>query len=524
MSDSYKKYISTSLNLAVLSILFIIILQQIINNNNSTFVYPLDDTYIHLALAKNLSNTSVLGINPGQFAYITSSPLWTLLLTLIYKIGLSSVLMPLFLNFVLAVLLIYSANKIIRKHIDNMILETVLLLTCIIMTSAIHLIFLGMEHLLHAYLTVLFIFSVADISTGKAQNKFYLIILTILFSLSRYESFFLIIPAILILFIRKEFLTGFIIFITSVVPLSVIGFYSISQGWFFFPTSILLKSRFALNNSDMEMVVRFFRGFLSNLYHYPAITSILILSVVMLIRNKHKIFNNSIYLSMLLFFILTILHAFFAKFDVFYRYEAYIIFAGLLINGISIVNELKQFKSNPKRLIYSFVVLILLIPVFIRAYNANTEIVKASGNIYSQQWHMSEFLRLNYPNQKVVVNDIGLISYRSNVEIFDLWGLANKEIAKMKLSNKISDKAIERLVDNNNSKIAILYPDWFKSKQFFTGRWLIAGSWTLKDNIVCGGDRVVFLAKDSVELRKLVKNLIVYSRYVDDGNIQKINN
>ena len=150
MSDSYKKYISTSLNLAVLSILFIIILQQIINNNNSTFVYPLDDTYIHLALAKNLSNTSVLGINPGQFAYITSSPLWTLLLTLIYKIGLSSVLMPLFLNFVLAVLLIYSANKIIRKHIDNMILETVLLLTCIIMTSAIHLIFLGMEHLLHA--------------------------------------------------------------------------------------------------------------------------------------------------------------------------------------------------------------------------------------------------------------------------------------------------------------------------------------------------------------------------------------
>ena len=35
----------------------------------------------------------------------------------------------------------------------------------------------------------------------------------------------------------------------------------------------------------------------------------------------------------------------------------------------------------------------------------------------------------------------------------------------MKLSNKISDKAIERVVDNNNSKIAILYPDWFKSKQ-----------------------------------------------------------
>jgi hypothetical protein len=44
------------------------------------FAYALDDTYIHLELAWQLATTGTWGINPGEPASASSSPLWSLLL------------------------------------------------------------------------------------------------------------------------------------------------------------------------------------------------------------------------------------------------------------------------------------------------------------------------------------------------------------------------------------------------------------------------------------------------------------
>ncbi|MBD3165344.1 hypothetical protein GF324_01985, partial [bacterium] len=51
------------------------------------FMLTLDDSYIHLTLARNLAETGVLGLNPGEGGGGSSSAAWTFLLTLFYKFG-----------------------------------------------------------------------------------------------------------------------------------------------------------------------------------------------------------------------------------------------------------------------------------------------------------------------------------------------------------------------------------------------------------------------------------------------------
>ncbi len=48
--------------------------------NDGTFVYALDDPYIHLDLAKQIATTGVYGVNPGEISSPSSSILWPFLL------------------------------------------------------------------------------------------------------------------------------------------------------------------------------------------------------------------------------------------------------------------------------------------------------------------------------------------------------------------------------------------------------------------------------------------------------------
>src|SRR5688500_6460269 len=68
-----------------------------------TFVYAQDDPYIHLALARTLADHGVWGIRPAEFTSASSSPLWTLLLAALWKLGAQAVWVPFALNILLGV-------------------------------------------------------------------------------------------------------------------------------------------------------------------------------------------------------------------------------------------------------------------------------------------------------------------------------------------------------------------------------------------------------------------------------------
>ena len=69
--------------------------------DGGNFVYPLDDTYIHMAMARTFSQHGVWGISPDGFASTSSSPLWTLVLSLAFLVFGPAAAAPLVLNVVL---------------------------------------------------------------------------------------------------------------------------------------------------------------------------------------------------------------------------------------------------------------------------------------------------------------------------------------------------------------------------------------------------------------------------------------
>lgn len=525
MSGINKKYLPSFISLTALSIIFIIVLNQILINNNNHFVYPVDDTYIHLTIARNIAETSVPGINPGEFAYLTSSPLWTLILSGAYAIGFHSELVPLIINLLLSIIFIFHLNRFLNNYIDNKQQQTVYLFLILIVTSLLHLIFIGMEHLLHTFLSFLFIIEIIKLSTKSDDNvnNFYLSIITILLTFARFESIFLLITAIVFMLINRKFKIAIILLLSSVIPLLMVGLYSISNGWYFLPSSLLLKSRIGDSSDFFSFIENLFGGFASNIFHNEFLIVMLLISFFFLFDKWKEIFLRKELSGLAIVFVITLFHAFFAKFGWFFRYEAYLVFIWLVFISINIFNEIGKF-SKVKLLILSGSIIVLMMPIFSRAFNSNTNIALASNNIYSQQWNMSEFLRKNYSGETIAINDIGVISYRSNVRIIDLWGLGTKEIAGLKINkNKLEfDIGIEDILNRNNVKVAIIYSEWFRSDMYFPGNWLEAGSWKLNDNFVCGEDKVVFFAKDSTEYKKLVTNLIEYSGYIDTKVEQKI--
>lgn len=76
------------------------IIYHFISQARGGFLLSLDEGYIHTVLAMNLADTGVLGLNPGQEGGGTSSPVWTLFMTLLTWIGVRPDIGAIFLSVV----------------------------------------------------------------------------------------------------------------------------------------------------------------------------------------------------------------------------------------------------------------------------------------------------------------------------------------------------------------------------------------------------------------------------------------
>jgi hypothetical protein len=66
-----------------------------------------------------------------------------------------------------------------------------------------------------------------------------------------------------------------------------------------------------------------------------------------------------------------------------------------------------------------------------RMFNSHRLIVQASKNVYDMQIQMSRFLHAYYNEANVIANDIGAITYFTDIKLKDTQGLGSNDIISM---------------------------------------------------------------------------------------------
>ena len=173
-------------------------------------VYAHDDPYIHLAIARTLATTGTWGIAPGEFAPASSSPAWTTLLALLWAVGIRGVEVPLWLNVIGALVVLWTARRcleVLCKPGRPDTLSTVALLVSMVLVVPLPtLAFIGMEH---TFQLITVLVASTAIAARLAQHPTSPLVMALSCGLAasvRYEFLLLAAGAVLLLAIRRDWI------------------------------------------------------------------------------------------------------------------------------------------------------------------------------------------------------------------------------------------------------------------------------------------------------------------------------
>ncbi len=482
---------STILILSIVLYFFLLcnLHQSILGYVNNNFTYPLDDSYIHLAIAKNIVEHGVWGINSDEFSSASSSPLFTVILSLILYIFGNNSYIPLLINILFSLSIIYLIWYYFKNKLSYTLLILLLILT-IIWTPLPNLTIIAMEHTLHIFLTLLYLLLICEILINKNQSNkiIYLYYLTsFLLPISRYEGLFIIIGGNLILFLSKKIKISIVGGVCSILSVSLFGFYFIYNGGTFFPYSVVIKT--SLNNLNLIQKLIPFDNISSYIKDNTArpllicFIFVIIYSFLVQFKLKKNILKIIIALS-----IGILLHIMYSKFGWLARYEAYIIPSLLCIIFYSLQNSYNASKrlSLSYQLLYYFLLILLIYPTYYftkRSLINHEKIIIGAEEIYNQQYQTALFIQKYYPNKSVAINDIGYPSYLSNnTHIVDIYGLGNTQIALAKKNkSKNINPVIISEIKKNNVKAAFIYKKWFSDDLYKD--WVEIGYWEINHRV-----------------------------------------
>jgi len=492
---------------------------------NGSFIYPVDDTFIHMQLAKNLALHGNWGINANEFSAASSSILYTLLLAFLSLLFSPGMFLPLLVNCIAAIILLYAVNQWLVKQQLSTSSHVLVMLAVVFFTPLPIMVISGMEHTLQCLFTFLFLFHGADwMAKNRSGNltrwklTWQLPVYALLLTATRYEGLFLVFILCLVLFFFRQFRTSVVIGCAALLPVVIFGLYSVSKGSFFLPNSVLIKSE------EVSLfgggVSHFFNTLLVDKFTLmkPGITLLatqrilLILALTYLAFSKKTGFRFSYALIIVLLFATTLLHLSLAATGKFYRYEAYLVFSCTLITATILCHQGKVWYhslSHVSKVITVFLIVLISLPVLLRSTAAFSKAHRACINIYEQQYQMAGFVKQYYPQATIAANDIGAVSFFSNGYTVDLWGLGSIEIAKSRRKNYWTAGFMDSVAKKKNTTIVMIYDSWFHPSP--GSMWTKIGSWQISQNVVCGDDLVTFYAVDSSQADDIRKNFRSYS-------------
>jgi hypothetical protein len=485
----------------VLVVLSAVLVEAGLRATGRQLVYPLDDTYIHMAVARSLSEHGVWGVTRHGFTSSTSSLLWPLLLALGHAVGLRTAWLPLALNLAAGVVAVAAASWVVQDGAPAK--RAAVLLAVVVLTPLPVLVLSGMEHTLHAAATLLLAGLLVRALDGPRDRAGALALAAAAGTALRYESLFLVAVAGALLAAHGRRRAAIAAGLGALLPPMVYALVSISSGWYALPNSVLLKgARF--DPRTLGGVVEALGGrSLRMLAHAPHVLVLVLACLALLVARRSRPAVRGL---QALFVGTTLLHLQLADTGWLYRYEAYLVALGLATLGLSLADvhwrEVRRAASGAG---VAVLVLVTGYPLLERAARAFRETPRASRNIFGQQYQMGLFLRRFYPGAVVAANDIGAVSYLADVHLLDLYGLASMDVARARRAGGLTREDLAGLAAVHHPEVVVVYRSWFG--QTLPPEWEEAGWWRVPDQVVVADRVVTFFAAGPGARERLVRSL-----------------
>jgi hypothetical protein len=195
-----------------------------------------------------------------------------------------------------------------------------------------------------------------------------------------------------------------------------------------------------------------------------------------------------------------------------YRYEDYLIAAGIVVTAC-VVPELRR---HNRRVSVAGGLLLFCSGVFLsgRSLQAAAYMPQYSRAIYLQQYQTAAFLATYYPGGGIAANDIGLINFRTPLHSVDLVGLASREVFLAKREGRFATQELDHIAASRNLHVAVLYDTWFLRHPvgFWEGpsipsTWTRVARWKSPQLLQLGGETVSFYAIQPQDVSALRANL-----------------
>lgn len=486
-----------------------------VRQTEGSFTYLIDDAYIHLAIAKNFALHKVWGITQYQFSSTSSSPLFTFIISVFIRIFGDNDLLPLYFNMFCGFGIVFYLVKYFSTVFDTVI-PVVSSVLFTLFFSVLHVQLLsGMEHIFHVLLIVVNIWCFSRMSSLKsAVAGFYLSL--ILMGLVRFESMFYFAILSVVFLLAKKWKESLAVLLAGFIPILIFCYFNYLQDGYLFPNSVVVKgTKFNFEDGFLhQLKVIFLDQLLLNISFYkigvfPILMSIFIVGREIYKKKMYNIIQTNFLL--IVFSLLMICHSLFAELKGSFRYEAYILtgFSMVIIPKISgIFCDFKAYIKREK--ILSVLVLMNVLLLCYKTVYAHRMLDKGGKNIYEQQMQSAKFLHTYYNNSKVVANDIGAISYYTDIHLLDTAGLGSKETIRFNENKKKADKNFEKFLTQYTSdhqyEIAIIYDEWLNG--FVPETWKKVAVLTIQDGVMVAKSSVsVYAVDDNVDqLRRNIKN------------------
>jgi hypothetical protein len=526
-----RPYSILILSVAAFFLLLALLEFRVLRATGGIFMYPLDDTFIHMAVAKNLAFQGNWGIAGHEFESASSSVLYTLILASLFKGFGVHIIIPFVVNVIAGVLVLIAVQRrLIREGVGGRG-QLLILLAVILLTPLPIVVFTGMEHTLQCLFSFWFVFSFSEWLEGVGKGKGEagekiprtVVLAGMLCCAIRYEGLFLVAVAGVLLLSKRKLGTAVLLGVVSALPILIFGIYSVSKGSYFLPNSVLIKSEGA------QMTLSGILAFLSNVVLQKLTISVagiatvaaqhmLILLPLSFLLFSGQLQKGSRYIyALILLTATTFLQVTLASTGWFYRYEAYLILCSVVLLSILLYKYGSVLWARVRQwpVVMGFLLFALLLPMVLRTAAAFRKSDQACLNVYGQQYQMAKFLHLYYDDAVVAANDIGAVSYYKKAKNLDLWGLANIKVARSRKNNYWTPAFLDSLSHSEKAPIAVVFDSWFSDS--LLARWNKVASWTIPNNVICGDSTVSFYAIDTGGSAYLRQSLEAYQRQLPGG-------